>query len=316
VYVRAERTSSSKVVTHLESGDTVTLVVPKSAAGYYQVKTAGGDEGFAWAARLKLVAGSSADSTTPAGIATGSVDPTWTKSPTNAVEFTWPDTHGTCAADGSGNPGHFDPETNVWKNRTDIPSAYHDVNWDALAALPVPRDSTQYRTNWAPSDLAVLARYEGIPVRVVAFLSGAKQEIPGTKKGVQQQGESTNCGENSTEHVDWHLYLTRGPQQPKHQAVVVETTPRMRLSDATQRWDFSVVNGVASASDSVRVSGWLMFDPEHYDQMYKYDPADASTASKYRITLWEIHPITDIEVWRGGRWCSLIGGSHSGSPAC
>ena len=44
----------------------------------------------------------------------------------------------------------------------------------------------------------------------------------------------------------------------------------------------------------VRVSGWLMFDPEHRNQL-----------GTYRSTLWEIHPITKLEVWDGSAWVAL-----------
>jgi hypothetical protein len=44
----------------------------------------------------------------------------------------------------------------------------------------------------------------------------------------------------------------------------------------------------------VRISGWLMFDPEH-----------AAAFGKYRGTLWEIHPITKIEVLRNNNWVDL-----------
>jgi hypothetical protein len=57
--------------------------------------------------------------------------------------------------------------------------------------------------------------------------------------------------------------------------------------------------------DSVRISGWLMFDPLHYDQMWQYDSAADTTGTKARITLWEIHPITRIEVFKNGTWRSL-----------
>jgi len=45
----------------------------------------------------------------------------------------------------------------------------------------------------------------------------------------------------------------------------------------------------------VRISGWLMLDPEHQDMIN----------SGLRSTLWEIHPITKIEVWDNGSWVDL-----------
>ena len=70
-------------------------------------------------------------------------------------------------------------------------------------------------------------------------------------------------------------------------------------------WTLDKLRHATQQGDSVRISGWLMFDPEHYDQMYRYDPANTSKSGKYRATLWEIHPITRLEVWRSGRWVSL-----------
>jgi len=45
----------------------------------------------------------------------------------------------------------------------------------------------------------------------------------------------------------------------------------------------------------VRMSGWLMLDPEHQDMIN----------SGLRSTLWEIHPITKIEVFKDGQWVDL-----------
>jgi len=44
----------------------------------------------------------------------------------------------------------------------------------------------------------------------------------------------------------------------------------------------------------VRISGWLMLDPEHRNHL-----------NKYRGTLWEVHPITRIEVQQDSTWVLL-----------
>ena len=44
----------------------------------------------------------------------------------------------------------------------------------------------------------------------------------------------------------------------------------------------------------VRISGWLFFDPEHPDQL-----------GVTRATLWEIHPVMQIDVNQNGRWIPL-----------
>ena len=38
-------------------------------------------------------------------------------------------------------------------------------------------------------------------------------------------------------------------------------------------------------------SGWLLFDPVHKGHL-----------GTFRASLWEIHPITKIEVFRNGQW--------------
>ena len=42
----------------------------------------------------------------------------------------------------------------------------------------------------------------------------------------------------------------------------------------------------------MRVTGFLLMDPVHPDHIEK----------RYRATLWEIHPVTRIEVLVGNRW--------------
>jgi len=54
------------------------------------------------------------------------------------------------------------------------------------------------------------------------------------------------------------------------------------------------LNPLVNTNRQVRISGWLMFDPDH-----------PSHLSVFRTTLWEIHPITKIEVWQGGAWVDL-----------
>ena len=51
---------------------------------------------------------------------------------------------------------------------------------------------------------------------------------------------------------------------------------------------------LARAGTKVRVSGWVMYDPEHPNML-----------RKTRGTLWEIHPVTKIEYMDGGAWKNL-----------
>jgi len=81
-----------------------------------------------------------------------------------------------------------------------------------------------------------------------------------------------------------------------------EITPAFRLGSATWTYEalaraFRVNGGAVTPWDSgprrVRITGWLLFDYQ-YDQRpdlrsTRHDPA--------RLTGWEIHPVTRIEVW-------------------
>ena len=295
--VRTGQSTKSKITTTLEQGDTVDLVPPTKRLGYYNVRTCTDPPvtGWAWAARLHLVTqpvSPPAPTPTPPPVA-AAVDSTWTKTASNAADIHWPTgDHALCQANGIGG----DSLTNHLKNRTDEPASYHDVSWDAVATLSFPRNQLKYREGphpWPAADLAAIAEYEGTPISIVGFLANARVE---TK-------ETTNCNQTDTARVDWHMYLTRGPHQKTRQSIVVEATPRVRPGHP--RWNVDTLKAIAQNGDTVRISGWLMLDPEHWDQMWQYKAPSDTTGTKARLTLWEIHPITKIEVRRAGAWRSL-----------
>ena len=292
--VRSGQSTKSKIKATLEAGDSVDLVAPTKRLGYYHVRTreTPAVTGWAWAARIRLVSEAPAPPA-PSSVAAG-VDSTWAKTASNATDINWPTgDHAMCQANGVGG----DSATNHLKNRTDEPTSYHDVRWDSLAALPVPRNQLKHRVGdahpWPAADLAAIAEYEGIPISVVGFLVNAKVEGK----------ETTNCNQTDTARVDWHMYLTKGPHQTTRQSIVVETTPRVR--PLHPMWNVDTLKAFAQHGDTVRISGWLMLDPEHWDQMWQYKGPSDTTGTKARLTLWEIHPITRIEVRRGGAWRSL-----------
>ena len=68
-------------------------------------------------------------SPSPAGPVASTISAQWQKPAPNQTHFDGAD--GMCGPTGDGG----DTATNLRKNRTDIPSAYHDVTWDAVAKL-------------------------------------------------------------------------------------------------------------------------------------------------------------------------------------
>lgn len=158
------------------------------------------------------------------------------------------------------------------KNRTDEPadSDLISLAWDDLRNLPADR----------VNDI------QGAPVSVVGYLSSKVKVQSGSP------GESTNCNLSNPDEVDWHMYLTKAPQQLIATAIIVETTPRVRPN---HKWTTQMLAPYVNQRKQVRISGWLMYDVQHLD-----------VVGKERATVWEVHPITKIEVQDpAGNWVNI-----------
>ncbi len=187
-----------------------------------------------------------------------------------------------CPPEGDGG----DPELNRLKNRVDE-GDYIPVSFDAIVALTWPKAVEQRdRADWSAKDTATIAQYEGIPVMVEGYLTAATESGP----------ESTNCHGTANDMVDWHVSLVKNPGEDRAKAIVTETTPRVRPN---HKWSLDLLRSITENQERVRISGWVFFDPEHPDHL-----------GKYRATLWEIHPIMQIEVYRNGHWVPLDDLAH------
>lgn len=175
-----------------------------------------------------------------------------------------------------------DPALNRLKNRTDEGN-YVPVDFDALIKIKWPKDiERRNRANWSPIDAQAIARYEGIPIAIEGFLAGAKIEGP----------ESCNCHGADKEMRDYHLWLTKSAGEDRSGSIVVEVSPPLRAKHPN--WDIKNLRKIVKGQLEVRISGWLLMDPEHPDQI-----------GKTRGTIWEIHPIMLIELKENGKWISL-----------
>ena len=249
--------------------------------GFYPVVTSEDERGWVWARNVHRTEPRNADSTgalfRTVPVPAASIRADWEKPQPNRTSITI-DTR-LCGATGRGG----DTATNARKNRADTAATYHDVSWDAVAQLPYPV-APPHRHDWTTAQLAEIARFEGTAVRVVGYLVALKPQT-----GNQ---ESTNCFETQAGAVDWHLALVGKAGQGEEASVVIETTPRVRRNHP--QWTPARLRPWVDADSAVRISGWLMLDPEHRNHL-----------GRYRGTLWEIHPITRIEVRQGDRWVNL-----------
>lgn len=187
-----------------------------------------------------------------------------------------------CPAGGDGG----DSQLNIRKNRTDS-APWYPVSIASILNLQWPRSIEQkHRSDWSYTDANEIARYEGIPVQIEGWLAGAKQQGP----------ESCNC--HSVNDVDNHLWIVDSTNKTRAQSVVAEITPRMRALHPG--WAFSRIQSLVGKQVKVRISGWLMMDQEHPDQV-----------GQTRGTIWEIHPIIAFDVQGPNGWVSLDTGLAS-----
>ena len=183
---------------------------------------------------------------------------------------------GTCDQSGKGG----DPELNRLKNRDLPPNSYKSYTINDIINN-IPQDlPTMMRAKWDPAESDDACMYEQQGIVVEGVLLGVKQEGP----------EACNC--RITDQRDYHLWL--GPQKGASRAdgIVVEISPR--LIPQHPSWNQTTLGKFVKQGSKVRISGWLMWDEEHGDQV-----------GKTRGTHWEIHPIHKIEVFTGGKWTEL-----------
>jgi hypothetical protein len=183
-----------------------------------------------------------------------------------------------CPAVGDGG----DRELNQLKNRVDT-AAWVPTPFASVLGLGWPPGVVRrMRVNWTRGDARRVAGSEGLPVTVEGYFVAAKVEGP----------ESTNCHGAESKFRDWHLWLASSPGKDRRRSIVVETTPVIRARHP--EWSLGDIRRLVRDSTLVRISGWLLFDPDHPEQL-----------GKTRGTLWEIHPVMRIEIQRDGQWVGI-----------
>lgn len=184
-----------------------------------------------------------------------------------------------------------DPVLNTLKNRIDE-GQWQPVTVATILSLTWPSDiERQPRFRWSKAELAEIAQNEGAPVQAEGYLVDAKKMSP----------ETCNC--HSVDQVDFHIWMVDERNKTRAQSLVIEVSPRVRAFHP--KWTLQNIRNLATRHEKVRISGWLMMDPEHPDQI-----------GKTRGTIWEIHPIMQIETQGlGGSWQPLDNGTTGVSSA-
>lgn len=312
VNLRRDPSSGHKPIRLLTPDDGIELIDASPVKGYYHVRTDQGEEGWVWSHGVHISHDTgqpnpnpTPPSPTPPSNPTPPANPTPPSNPNppsnptppsdgnpaTAISQDWdkPDPNqgsfqgdeGTCGPTGQGG----DTATNLRKNRTDVPALYHAVAWDTVSTLAFPSGAPHSRLDWSPDQLAEIKPFEGVAISVVGYLAGIRVETSGN-------GESTNCHFTQASDVDWHMYFVGSPDQGEASAVIAETTPRVR--QLHPNWTTEKLAPWTKTGQQVRLSGWLMLDPEHPDAI-----------GQARGTIWEIHPVMKIEVLQNDQWVDL-----------
>lgn len=196
----------------------------------------------------------------------------------------------------------FDPLLNVEKNRdvSQIPAAGAgtlDVNrfLDRQVLplhVPAANNPKDLRAGWEHEDVVAqkIRELEANKVALIGYILRAKSG------GV----ESCNCDLSGAGIVDIHLNIVEtasmesSPTDLLGDSVIVEVTHRIR----DESWSPTAFNAISLSSQRaaltprVRIIGALTYDNLHWDMLR------AGT----RGTLWEIHPITEVDVEVNRRW--------------
>jgi hypothetical protein len=274
VHLRQEPSTAAVSLRILEPLEEVEILDPTPRSGFLHVETEDGLEGWVYARFVRAVAPAEEllpEAATESDAAT-SISSAWPKPEPVVGTFT---VNGVkCGPTGSGEKR--DKETNRRKNRTDVPTSYHPVTWNAIAELPYPSPAPKSRDKFFSEQLAAVTRFEGVALQAIGYLVAIKPQ-----KG---NSESCNCGMKGEAATDWHIALVEHPGEGEKTSVVVEPTPRIKKKHPN--WTKKNLELWLNTDVPVRISGWLLFDPQH-----------ANHLKKYRSTLWEIHPITKIEMW-------------------
>jgi hypothetical protein len=273
--LREQPSQDAAKIRSLAKGDEVEVLSAAPENGFVRVRTEDSVEG--WVLAKFVHPAPPAEALLPEAAATEAqaattISTAWQKPAPQAGKFTLDGK--TCGLDGSGDKR--DKGTNVRKNRTDIPTTYHAVTWKAIAGLAYPAPAPKSRENFTPEQLAEVAQFEGAAVETVGYVVAIKPQA--------SNSESCNCGWHGEAATDWHIALVEHPGDGEASSVVVEPTPRLKKNHPG--WTKKNLTPWLNGDVPVRISGWLLFDPQHTNHL-----------KKYRSTLWEIHPITKIEVW-------------------
>jgi len=166
------------------------------------------------------------------------------------------------------------------KNRFGAPKNYSDVTVSEVIGIPTQKLSDagrEKRDRWPREALDYDQSEESRGLRLTGYIVHAKESGP------------ESCNGYSDSLRDFHIWICDYPTDSKANGVIVEMTPRWK--SLHPKWRLHILEKLADEHAKVRVSGWLMWDEEHPDEV-----------GKSRGSQWEVHPVTNFEIFSNGQW--------------
>jgi hypothetical protein len=127
---------------------------------------------------------------------------------------------------------------------------------------------------------------EGDLVELVGYIAVKPEK---SKPHANTSGESVNCRLPKSENNDFHISMAPGPDGSEFEGIVVEMIPQQR----DDKWTEDRLKQVQQAHRVVRVRGQLFFDNHH---VVNANPQHSLSNQPKRMSLWEIHPVTEFDV--------------------
>jgi hypothetical protein len=186
-----------------------------------------------------------------------------------------------CPPEGDGG----DAIANRQKNRESAPARVTELEINRFLQTFTPDLKVpEVRREFGPDERNAIESREQQGVALLGYLILAKQS----------GRDSANCHDRKRRGLE--LWVGRVPEPTRSRskaasanAVVATVTPAGQ--DAHPNWRLAELRKLAGQGAKVRISGWAFYDAEHPELL-----------GKTRASLWQIHPVTKIELWSNGTW--------------
>jgi hypothetical protein len=172
---------------------------------------------------------------------------------------------------------------NIQKNRWIAGQQFADVTISDVIAMQhdlLTAMGNEERYKWTSAAGAQAAANELQSVRLAGYIIAAKEEL------------NESCNGNNNNYHDFHIWITDSLGKDKSKAIIAEATPFWK--EQYPGWLLTKFEQLASQNAQVRISGWIMWDEDHPEQL-----------GSSRASLWEIHPMTTFEFFNGSSWQTL-----------